>query len=142
LLCGIPIGNLTSQIFANIYMNELDQFVKHELREKYYIRYCDDFVILANSREHLEELIPVLSQFLDEKLKLRLHERKIIIRKLRQGIDFLGYVVLPHHIMLRTKTKKRMFRKVNQINLPSYLGLLEHCKGYKLHQKLLETIQD
>ncbi|MFC1656925.1 RNA-directed DNA polymerase, partial [Patescibacteria group bacterium] len=139
---GIPIGNLTSQIFANIYLNELDRFVKHKLKEKYYLRYCDDFVILSGSQQHLEKLIEILREFLDSTLKLDLHEHKIIIRKLRQGIDFLGYVVLPNHIILRTKTKKRMLKRVNYINLASYFGLLKHCEGYELHKKLLQKVKN
>ncbi len=99
---GIPIGNLTSQVFANIYLNELDQFIKHELKVKYYIRYADDFVIVADEREHLKNLTRQIDAFLKEKLKLTLHEKKIIIRKYRQGIDFLGYIVLPHVILPRT----------------------------------------
>ncbi|MDO8618404.1 MAG: reverse transcriptase domain-containing protein [Candidatus Daviesbacteria bacterium] len=153
---GIPIGNLTSQIFANVYLNELDQFVKHTLQEKYYIRYCDDFAICSKDREHLENLILKIKAFLKEKLKLILHERKIIIRKYTQGIDFLGYIILPYVILPRTKTKKRLFRKIqgkisdlkngyiseksfNQ-SLQSYLGYLSHANSYKLTQKLKNQI--
>lgn len=133
---GLPIGNLTSQIFANIYLNELDQFIKHKLRIKYYLRYCDDFVILNSERNKLEEIIHQIADFLELYLKLSLHPGKIIIRKLRQGIDFLGYVVLPHHRVLRTKTKKRMLKKLDKNNLSSYIGLLSHCHSYKLRQKI------
>ena len=149
---GLPLGNVTSQLFTNIYLHELDTFVKHKLKEKYYIRYCDDFVIIGKDYSHLKSLIPKLNIFLREKLKLNLHTRKTEIRKLNQGVDFLGYVVLPHRTVLRTKTKKRMFKKVKQkvvdcnsgvINdfelnqsLQSYLGMLEHCAGYKIKTKL------
>lgn len=149
---GIPIGNLTSQIFANIYLNKLDQFVKHILKEKYYIRYCDDFTIVSPTREHLENLIPQIEAFLNEKLKLSLHEGKIIIRKYTQGVDFLGYVVLPHIILPRTKTRKRVFKKLKEKSndlqigiiseksfnqsLQSYLGYLGHANSFKLTQKL------
>lgn len=133
---GLPIGNLTSQIFANIYLNELDQFIKHKLRIKYYLRYCDDFVILGTNRDKLEKNIPQLSDFLQSNLKLTLHPDKINIRKLKQGIDFLGYVVLPHHRVLRTKTKRRMFIKINKQNISSYLGLLKHCDSYNLSRRL------
>ncbi len=129
---GLPIGNLTSQLFANIYLSELDQFAKHILRIKSYLRYADDFIFLSRDRNELEELIPKIAVFLKNKLKLKLHPNKIIIRKLRQGIDFLGYVVLPHYRILRTKTKKRMLKKINNQNSASYLGLLKHCCGYKL----------
>ena len=137
---GIPIGNLTSQLFANVYLNELDQFIKHKLKIKYYLRYCDDFIILENSEIELKALIPKIENFLEAKLKLKLHPNKIIIRKLRQGIDFLGYVTLPRCRVLRTKTKRRMLRKICHNNEPSYLGLLEHCNSYELKQELSKTI--
>ncbi|MBI4023022.1 RNA-directed DNA polymerase [Candidatus Berkelbacteria bacterium] len=132
----MPIGNLTSQLFANIYLDELDQFVKHELLETHYLRYTDDFILLHQDPAHLRSLIPRLEQFLTERLRLALHPRKVILRKLRRGIDFLGYVVLPHHRVLRTRTKRRMLRRVTRDNLPSYLGLLQHCHGYQLTQVL------
>lgn len=133
---GIPIGNLTSQLFANIYMDPFDQFVKHELKERYYLRYTDDFVILGNSRAELEALLPRIRKFLVEHLRLELHPKKVSLRKLGQGIDFLGYVVLPHHTVLRTKTKRRMLRRVTQENLPSYLGLLQHANAHRLTENL------
>ena len=137
---GIPLGNLTSQHFANIYLNELDQFIKHKLRAGYYIRYTDDFVILDKNKEFLEELIIPINNFLKNKLNLCLHPDKIIIRKYNQGIDFLGYVTLPYHRVLRTKTKRRMFKRVNHKNLQSYLGVLKHCNSYKLEKKLLKLL--
>jgi len=137
---GIPIGNLTSQLFANIYLHELDKFVKHELKVKYYLRYCDDFVILSNNTEELQVLVGKIELFLSEKLNLILHPDKVSIRKLKQGIDFLGYIVLPYHTVLRTKTKKRMFKKVNQNNISSYTGLLSHCDAYVLQKELLEKL--
>jgi len=133
---GIPLGNLTSQYFANIYLNELDQFVKHGLKVKYYLRYTDDFVILNKDKDYLENLINPIENFLKNRLNLSLHPDKIMIRKYNQGFDFLGYVTLPYYRVLRTKTKQRMFRKVNQKNIQSYLGILKHCCGYKLERKL------
>ncbi len=109
---GIPLGNLTSQVFANIYMNESDQFLKHRLKAKYYIRYADDFIILVGDNESLQRLLVPISEFLNEKLKLELHPQKIIIRKLEWGIDFLGYIVLPHYRLPRTKTKRRICQKL------------------------------
>ncbi len=149
---GLPLGNVTSQLFANIYLNELDQFAKHILKEKYYLRYCDDFIILAKDEKHLEKLVVHIDEFLKSQLKLFLHPNKIIIRKYRQGIDFLGYVVLPHHLALRTKTKRRMMRKIQQgssnlksgliseksfnQSLQSYSGMLKHCSGYKIQKEI------
>ena len=149
---GIPLGNVTSQLFANIYLNELDQFVKHGLRQKYYLRYCDDFVILGENKERLVDLIGKINEFLESRLKLKLHSDKIIIRKYHQGIDFLGYVVLPHYRVLRIKTKRRILKKIEQKyqetqegsisgesfnqSLQSYLGVLKHCAGYKMKNKI------
>lgn len=153
---GLPLGNVTSQLFANIYLNELDQFIKHRLKIKYYLRYCDDFLILGKNKDYLIGLVSSITNFLKDKLESIIHSNKIIIRKYQQGIDFLGYVALPHHRVLRTKTKKRMFREVadkhqklqrglisqesfNQ-SLQSYLGVLKHCCGYKIKRKLfIET---
>lgn len=149
---GLPLGNVTSQIFANIYLNELDQFVKHGLRAQYYIRYCDDFVLLSESRKELEWWIREIGQFLQEHLKLSLHPNKVTIRKLLQGTDFLGYVSLPHYRVLRTKTRNRMFKKIAVLaaevkrcelseerfrnSLASYLGMLGHCKSDKVLTEL------
>ncbi|MFH1111902.1 MAG: reverse transcriptase/maturase family protein [Patescibacteria group bacterium] len=149
---GLPIGNLTSQLFANIYLNELDQFVKHQLGVKHYVRYTDDFVLVANNEAQAYSFINPISRFLEQKLALRLHPKKIIVRKIRQGVDFLGYVVLPHHRVLRSKTKTRMFRKLHQrINqyhnkivgqqtidqaLQSYLGVLSHANTHELSLEL------
>jgi len=142
---GIPIGNLTSQVFANIYMNEFDQFVKHELKVRHYARYTDDFIIISDDQGYLEKLVPVLQDFLRMNLRLELHPNKIHITKYNRGVDFLGYVILPEHIKLRSKTKRRIVRKITiavrschrgEINktvlessLQSYLGVLSHANA-------------
>ncbi|TSC87500.1 MAG: RNA-directed DNA polymerase [Microgenomates group bacterium Gr01-1014_7] len=144
---GIPLGNLTSQIFANIYMNELDQFIKHQLRVKYYIRYADDFIFLSDSVVELKKYIIPLKEFLLKSLKLELHPSKIIFRRLDWGIDFLGYIVLPHYILPRTKTKRRMFKKLEEKRnsknfnqtIQSYLGYLKHARAYKLRREILRS---
>ncbi len=149
---GLPLGNVTSQIFSNIYLNELDQFVKHVLKEKYYIRYCDDFVILHISKLHLEKCIIKIAKFLKENLKLELHPKKVTIQKIHNGIDFLGYVSLPHYKVIRTTTKRRLIRKIEQLAilaergiitkeyfrhvLASYYGMLTHCKGEKIQEQI------
>jgi len=149
---GIPLGNVTSQLFSNIYLNELDQFVKHALKQKYYLRYCDDFIMLSESKVELERLIPKIQEFLQNNLMLTLHPRKICLRKLSQGIDFLGYVALPHHRVLRTRTKRRMFKKIErrliehknkgiskqaiERMVQSYIGILSHCDGKKEKEEL------
>ena len=143
-LRGIPLGNLTSQIFANIYLNELDQFVKHQLKIIYYLRYADDFLILNLNRLFLLQCIKTLKQKLKSDLKLELHPNKITLRKLRWGIDFCGYIVLPHYIQPRTKTKRRIIKKflnsnISNQSLQSYLGYFLHAKSFKLSQDLKNT---
>lgn len=87
-----------------------------------------------------DRIVHHLNNFLKNKLKISLHPDKIIVRKFRQGIDFLGYVSLPYYRVLRTKTKRRMLRRINQKNLSSYLGVLSHCSGYKLKEKLINYV--
>jgi retron-type reverse transcriptase len=137
---GLPLGNVTSQLFANVYLNELDWFVKHTLKARYYIRYCDDFVILENSHTGLEQFVEKIRDFLRGQLLLELHPHKVTIRKLRQGTDFLGYVSLQHYRVLRTRTKRRMLARVNQKNLQSYLGVLTHCKGCRIFASVMTRL--
>ena len=149
---GLPIGNLTSQLFANIYLNELDQFIKHELRIKNYIRYTDDFVIVSDNELYLKNLINSIRSFLSDELGLELHPKKTNISKSHRGVDFLGYIVLPHYRLLRTKTKQRIFRKLKERvrdynngtitkqtlnqSFQSYLGVMSHTNAYNLEQEL------
>jgi len=137
---GIPLGNITSQLFANIYLNELDRFVKHELRVRFYLRYCDDFFLVGYSSEILLTFKDRISEFLSRNLQTKLHPDKISIRSYRQGIDMLGYVIRPYHTRLRTKTKKRMLKMVTIENIPSYLGMLKHCNGYTLEQYIRNLV--
>ena len=149
---GLPLGNVTSQLFANVYLNQLDRFMKHDLHVEFYFRYADDFVILNKNEDYLQKLIESIGIFLEKELNLRLHPQKVFIRKLKQGIDFLGYVCFPHCRTIRTKTKKRMFKKIHQRRdemmdgertgesfnqtLQSYLGLLKHANSRRLVKKL------
>jgi len=137
---GLPLGNLTSQLLVNIYMNEFDQFVKHKLKVKYYIRYADDFIFFSYDRSWLEELLPRIDAFLTERLRLTLHPDKVSIHALSSGIDFLGWVHFPDHRVLRTTTKRRMFKRLaeypSEATRQSYLGLLRHGNTEKLKQAL------
>jgi hypothetical protein len=139
---GLPLGNLTSQLLVNVYMNELDQFVKHKLKVKHYIRYADDFVFLSESREWLEEQITSIQRFLEDSLHLELHPKKLSISTIASGVDFLGWVYFPTHQVLRTTTKRRMFKKLETTNseqvLTSYIGLLSHGNGYRLQKIFLK----
>lgn len=136
---GIPLGNLTSQLFANVYMNEFDQFVKRELRMKYYVRYADDFVFMSNDRLELLHLLPKVAAFLSGLLALNLHPGKVFIKTLASGVDFLGWVHFSHYCVPRTKTRQRMKERVshgsNRQSVTSYLGLLSHGDAYELSRE-------
>lgn len=138
---GLPLGNLTSQLLVNVYMNEFDQFVKHKLKAKYYMRYADDFVFVSANHGWLEGLIPQIREYFEQKLRLTLHPNKVSIKTLASGIDFLGWVHFPTHRVLRMTTKRGMIRKVAEHatneTLQSYLGLLKHGNTYKTQEALL-----
>ena len=140
---GLPLGNLTSQLFANIYMNEFDQFVKHRLRFKHYVRYADDFVFLSRDRQELEDLLPVITKFLDHELHLTIHPKKTEFRTFASGVVFLGWVHFPDHRVLRTSSKRRMRNRLSENSTcgtyQSYLGLLSHGNTYKLRRSI-ETV--
>jgi retron-type reverse transcriptase len=153
---GLPIGNLSSQIFANIFLDEFDWFIKKYLKMKYYFRYTDDFIIVYSDFDYLKMIITPIKKFLKTKLDLEIHPQKIQIRKFRQGIDFLGYVNFPYYRILRAKTKRRMFKKIEQKvvdlkqnkiteesfnqTIQSYLGILKHCNGYKLKNEIINKL--
>lgn len=142
---GLPLGNLTSQLLVNIYMDEFDQFVKNALHEKYYIRYADDFVFMSEDKARIKKIIPKISEFLEDKLKLSLHPDKLFVKTLASGVDFLGWVHFEKHRIIRTSTKKRMFRNIVMKNgkketVQSYLGLLKHGNTEKLKGEIYEMI--
>ncbi len=110
---GIPIGNLTSQLFANIFLNQLDQFIKRELKQKHFIRYMDDFLILGGKRE-LQCFKKKISDYLRLNLGLELHPRKADVFPLFKGIDFLGYVAFKNNVLLRKNTVKRFLKKTKK----------------------------
>jgi RNA-directed DNA polymerase len=112
---GMPLGNLTSQFFANVYLNELDQYVKHKLRARYYIRYVDNFVVLHQSRKLLEEYKSKIDLFLKENLNLTLHPDKSKILILEKGISFLGFRIFPYHRLLVKKNMRKFERKLEQV---------------------------
>ncbi|MCC6934805.1 MAG: group II intron reverse transcriptase domain-containing protein [Candidatus Yanofskybacteria bacterium] len=140
---GLPLGNLTSQLLVNIYMNKFDQFVKHRLKAKYYLRYADDFAVLSHDKGWLMELLPKVGDFLQEQLHLDLHPNKVSITTLASGVDFLGWVHFPDYRVLRTVAKRRMFRGLrlrrgNQQTVQSYLGLIGHGNTKKLERAITE----
>ncbi len=137
---GIPLGNLTSQLFANIYMDPFDKFVKYSLRVKYYVRYADDFIFLSTSRTELLCVLRSVQELLSQELALDLHPDKVFLKTLSSGMDFLGWTHFPYHRALRTKTKKRMMRRIRQRSeeavLQSYLGMLGHGDGFELGEQI------
>jgi retron-type reverse transcriptase len=142
---GLPLGNLTSQLLVNVYMNEFDQFVKHGIKAKHYIRYADDFVFLSQDKGCLEKLLPEVKSFLKTKLKLEIHPKKVSIKTIGSGVDFLGWVHFSYHRVLRTVTKKRMFRNLERkdyakMSLQSYLGMLKRGDGFKLKNIIRQSV--
>ena len=154
--CGLPIGNLTSQVFANFYLDSFDHFVKNDLKIRYYGRYVDDFVIVHEDKEYLKNLVPKLSEFLRSELRATIHPKKIYLQHYSKGVTFLGTVILPNRIYIASRTKGNFYNaidKQNQIardhkptkeeqqsfqsSMNSYLGILKHYKTYKLRKCML-----
>lgn len=153
---GIPLGNLTSQLFSNIYLNELDQFLKRKIPVRYYIRYADDFVIMDTRREYLEKMTREIENFLNVSLDLQLNKNKVSIHRWHNGVDFLGYVIFPYFIILRAKTRKRMIRNIKiakekyqtkQIDqqkfeaiISSYFAILKHCRSEGIKNEIRDIL--
>lgn len=127
---GIPIGNLTSQLFANIYLNELDQFVKHTLRARHYIRYMDDFVILSSDKAFLHHAREEIETFVTTRLKLAMHPKKVQIVPVHVGVDYLGYRIFPHYRKLRKSTVQRFVARVNRAHRAAGGGVRFAEKAY------------
>lgn len=154
-ISGLPIGNLTSQMFANIYLNELDQFCKHELKIHYYIRYMDDIIILHKDKQELHKIKSAIENFINERLGLCLNN-KTAIRPVTMGIEFVGYRVWGSHKKLRKKSVIKMKQRIKEIQhlykigsiefsdvkatMASYFGILKHCDSFNLRKKLSETL--
>jgi len=137
---GLPLGNLTSRLLVNIYMNEFDQFVKHELHAEYYVRYADDFVIFSPNRMWFETILPEINNFLTNRLRLTLHPKKVSLTTLASGVDFLGWIHFPDHRVLRTATKRRMMKRIffhpTDETIASYRRMLSHGNAVKLGKLL------
>ena len=155
---GLPIGNLTSQFFANVYLNELDQFAKHQLRARYYYRYVDDFIILHESPDFLNDCFSRAEHFLQDRLKLELHPFKKRLGLIDQGVDFVGYFHKPYRRYLRRRTIQRAKSVVDQWKINpkaynpetlarlrastnSYFGLLRQTSSYRLRKHLGEQVR-
>ena len=135
---GIPIGNYTSQYFGNIYLNELDYYIKHELRIKYYVRYLDDFILLVENKDIANKILDKIRIYLRDVLDLELNKKtKIYPHKL--GINFCGYIIYETHILIRKRCKKKFIKNYNNLSkqqLNSYLSHFKHANTYNLINSL------
>ena len=154
--CGLPIGNLTSQLFGNIYMNDFDHLVKRNLGIKHYGRYVDDFVLVHNDKEHLKSLVATIRMYLGDTLNLILHPDKIYLQHYTKGVQYLGAIIKPHRVYIANRTKGNFHEAIENQNLiarahkptkeerekflssmNSYLGIMKHYKTYKLRKGML-----
>ncbi|MBI2146176.1 hypothetical protein HYU22_02460 [Candidatus Woesearchaeota archaeon] len=155
---GMPLGNLTSQFFANVYLNELDQFVKHSLKAGYYIRYVDDFVIFHHSRPELEQSRAATAHFLEKKLALELHPGKSKIIPLERGTEFLGMKIFLFHKMIKRRNLKNFYRKLEELCrqydqkevsydiiydfLEGWMAYAKNADTYTLRKKMLLSVEE
>ncbi len=149
---GIPIGNLTSQFFANIYLNKMDHFFKEDLHCRFYVRYCDDFVVLDNQKSRLHEVKTAISTFLEGE-RLQLHPKKCLVFPTRSGTDFLGYRIFPTHKRLRKANARKFTIKLKQLqehygqyeidlkevrqSIVSWIAHASHADTYNLRKQIL-----
>ena len=154
--CGLPIGNLTSQLWANVYLNELDHFAKETLGVKFYIRYMDDIIILDRDKKRLSEIKNKIGSFLNEKLSLRLNDKTSVF-PIKQGIDFVGYRTWPDFKLIRKSSIKRIKRRLKKMagmvsrgtlgveiaraSLASWIGYCAHADAYRIRNKTLNEVE-
>lgn len=139
---GLPIGNLTSQFFSNVYMDDFDKFVKHTLKARHYVRYVDDAVILGSDRAELEWMLEQIRVFLRDRLAIEIHPEKWAIKRASQGINFVGYIVKPYRRYTRRSTveaAKRAARSGSVESINSYLGLMRHSASHRIRRAICET---
>ncbi len=150
---GIPIGNLTSQLFASLYLSPLDHFIKEQLRQRYCIRYMDDFVILGEEKSRLWDVLKEIEGFLTVRLKLQLNPKRVSVSPIEKGIDFLGYVIFPggykrirrRNVVNVRRRLKRLTKKHAEGTIPyeparasiaSWLGLAKHANAFHLSRAI------
>ena len=147
---ALPIGNLTSQLLSNVYLNPFDQFVKRDILCRYYSRYVDDSTQIDADREWLLAQVPREREFLADELGLQLHMGKLHVREVHQGVEFLGAFLKPYRDYISNKTLERMTRNITSLDLSdirhaeasinSYMGVLSHTSSYRIRQHLFEEI--
>jgi hypothetical protein len=142
---GLPIGNLTSQLFGNIYLHDLDKFVKYKLGFRYYGRYVDDFFMVCKDKQRLKQAMKKIEIFLKENLSLHIHPGKIYFQHIKMGVKFLGVLIKPYRVYIDKRCKAAFYRKVNMISsiykpsavCNSYLGLMKNYDSFRLRDKIL-----
>lgn len=148
-LVGIPIGNYTSQFFANIYLNELDSFIKYHLQVKYYVRYMDDFIILVETKEEAKVLLERIEKFLNENLNLELNTKSRYYPN-KYGINFCGYRIFETHVLLRNRFKKHVSESIrlweylashNKLNIPKMEQSWRSLKGHASHSNSFNYVR-
>lgn len=144
--CGLPIGNLTSQLLSNVYMNEFDQFMKRNLRCKHYGRYVDDSFVISCNKQWLHDIIPAIDEFLRNRLKLELHRGKTHIRNVKYGVEFLGGYVKPYRTYMSHAALRRMRHNIDELrnankdklfkSINAMLGIMSHYNTFDLRKEL------
>lgn len=145
---GLPIGNLTSQLFSNVFMNKLDQYVKRELHCKHYGRYVDDFYIVSKDKAYLHKIIPLIQKFLKEELHLDINCGKTKITNVKYGVEFLGAYIKPYRTYISNASLRRIKTKLSNImkkpnffnSINSYLGIFRHYSSFKLRKELFSKL--
>lgn len=161
--CGLPIGNLTSQIFANYYLSDFDRFMKEKLKLKYYGRYVDDFFIVHQDRKYLKSLVPIINDYLYDTLGARVHPKKVYLQSCVKGVNYLGAYVLPYRAYLSKRTKGNFYEAVSKLEnygtaclnspfkeenklieagLNAYFGPCMHTCSYKFCNQMLDVFSD
>lgn len=136
---GMPKGNLTSQFWGNLYLDALDQFVKHELKARHYIRYVDDFVIISKDKQYLEYCQQRIGEFLRTQLLLELHPEKTAIYRLSKGITFLGYRIYEHHRLLKRSNARRILGRIPYLRRLSLSSALLSLNGMLAYAEWANT---
>lgn len=154
--CGLPIGNYTNQVLANLYLTPLDHFIKHNLKIKHYVRYVDDLVLIHSDKEQLKVAMSLIKEYVEKELNLLIHPKKIYLQHYQKGAEFLGVFIKPYRSYVTRRIKNNSYQAIRNINISlkeekvdvdiilskinSYLGLLSHSNTYNLKKKILNKL--
>lgn len=132
---GIPLGNTFSQLAANIYMNEIDQYAKRILGLKYYVRYADDIIIVVENKPTAVFVLDTITYFINNHLNLTLNTKKTKIFPIKQGVNAIGYKIYPTHMLLRDMSKKKIKRKVKAMQFL----IISECMTIETAEQMLNS---